>query len=365
MAQPGTSYPSAGFPGPYSSYTPSHEATGGLIVGYSRNAKDFPVNNYIQIYPSQNMFGLYAVWTSRNAARIISNVDAEHSWADGAPAPPGLNNLESYVMQSYKTTRRSYPFTLGELTVQQQSFDLLMANTQDMAQQCMTARTMLVQGALSAQNWGSNTINVPTLLNTLGQGSGQNWGNGGIGTTSNPGPNIKRSLQYGIRTIHLQTIGTVRENKLVLVVNPTTAQAMAASTEIQDYIKQDQFALGQLMGNVPNQNGIWGLPTHLYGVKLVVEDAVRVSSNKGATTDSLGYVMPDGVAYLLARPGELQGIAGHRSYSTIQCFFYQDELTVETKYDADNKRYMGRVISNYVPVVATAIAGFQFNACLG
>src|SRR5208283_4966873 len=89
--------PGAGFPGPYDVYVPNHEASGGLLIGFSRNKEDFAVNNYIQLFPSQQMFGVYASYTSRNAARIISPTDAEHVWADGDPRPPGLNNLESFL----------------------------------------------------------------------------------------------------------------------------------------------------------------------------------------------------------------------------------------------------------------------------
>lgn len=360
---PAIGFPTAGFPGPYDTYIPSHEASGNLIVGFSRNAKDFPVNNYIEIFPSEKMFGVYATYTSRNAARIISTNDAEHVWPDGDPTPPGLNNLESFVFSTYKTTRRAYTFTLGELTVDQMSFDMLMTNSRDMAQQCMTARTMLVQNALAGAVWGtSNSASVDgTIL-----AAGQNWTTGSTGVSPNQGANILVSFQYAIRQIHQQTIGVVREKRLVCVINPVTAQAMAASTEIRDYIKQDQFALGQVTGRVPGQNMIWGLPDYLYGVKLVVEDAVRVSSRKGATTDVLGYVMPNGVAYFLAgsEDGGIEGIAGNRSYSTVQMFVYRDEMSLETLFDLNNRRYMVRLTTNYSIVVATTLSGFYFTNAL-
>jgi hypothetical protein len=359
---PAIGFPTAGYPGPYDVYVPNTEASGNLIVGFSRNAKDFPVNNYLEIFPSEKMFGMYYTYTSRNAARIISNNDAEHIWADGDPCPPGLSNLESFLASTYKTTRRAYTFNMGEMTVDQMSFDMLMTNTRDMAQQCMTARTMLVQNALAGANYGtSNTASVDGEILP----SGQNWTTGSVGFSSNQGPNILISFQYAIRQIHQQTIGVVREDRLVCVINPVTAQAMAASTEIRDYIKQDQFALGQVTGRVPGQNMIWGLPDYLYGVKLVVEDAVRVSSRKGAMTDVIGYVMPTNVAYFIAAPaGSLDGMAGKRSYSTIQLFFYKDEMTIETLYDLNNRRYLVRLTTNYVPVIATTLSSFLFTNVL-
>lgn len=358
---PAIGFPTAGYPGPYDVYVPNPEASGNLIVGYSRNAKNFPVNNYIQMFPSEKMFGGYWSYTSRNAARIISPVDAEHIWADGDPTPPGIGNMESFLFLTYKTTRRAYTFTVGNLTVEQMSFDMLMTNTRDMAQQCMTARTMLVQNALAGANFG--TDNSASVDGTI-LPAGQNWTTGSVGFSGNQGPNILISIQYGIRRIQQQTIGAVKYDQLSLVFNPVTAQAIAASTELRDYIKQDQFALGQVKGLVPGQNMIWGLPDYMYGVKIVVEDAVRVSSRAGAVTDNIGYVMPTGVAYLLAVDGELEGLAGGRTFSTIQMFFYRDEMTTSTLYDMNNERYMIRLTTNYAIVIASTLSSFQFTNCL-
>lgn len=354
-----------GSPSAYNVYVPNHEATGGLVVGFSRNTTDFPVNRYIEIFPVQKMVGLYASYASRNAARIISNTDAEHKWNDGDPRPVGSNNLDAFAYLEYRTNRYAWSFTLGELTVEQMSFDLLMTSLRDMGQQCMTSRTMLVQSALTAAFTGSaNSASVPgTILQP-----NQDWSTGNNGEGTNQGPNIKRSLQYGIQQINLATIGVVRAKDLTLVINPNTAQWMASSTEVQDYIKQSPFALAQLRGDVPNQNGEWGLPTVLYGVEVQVEDAVRVATRKSnadtfATQATTSYVMPNGVAYLLARPGKLVGLAGSRSFSTVQAFFFRDEMTVETLYDVNDKRYIASVISNWQPVVATTYSGFQFLNC--
>jgi hypothetical protein len=365
-----------GFPGPYDVYVPNTEASGGLIVGYSRDAKKFPVNGYIQIFPSDRMIGMYWIYTSRNAARIVSPTDTDHLWPDGDPAPPGSNNLESFTSGSFKTARRAYPWTLGELTVEQMSFDLIMTQMADMAQQCMTARTMLTQAALTGAAWGPNAAYVnPSFPGAGGTGilaAGQDWTTGSIGYntvsgSTNAGPNIKICLQYGQRIVHLSTIGAVNVMKdLSLVVNPTLAMAMASSTEIQDYLKQSPFALKQLMGDEPPQNAQWGLPDRLYSVeKVIVEDAVRVSLNKTANDWSVlpGFVMGDTTAYLLARQGKLEGLAGSRSFSTVQLFFFEDEMTAETLYEVNNRRYLGRVISNYVPIVASTLSAFQFLGC--
>lgn len=351
----------------WNTYVPNHRATGGLMVGFSRNADDFATNRFIQIFPVNAMVGLYASYTSRNAARILAFDDSEHLWADGNAAPSGVGNTDSFQYLAYQTQRRAYPFTLGELTVEQADWNILLANSRDMAQQAMTARSMLVYNALVGASWGSNTALVNGGILT----SGQDWSTGTSDTGDQgtlPGPNIKKSLQYGTKIIHQQTLGVVKPKDLYLVINPFLAQTMASSSEIQNFIKQSPDALAQIRGDVPSQNGVWGLPDKLYGINVVVEDTVRVSSRKSASSPNpssatLGYVYDDKIAFLVARPGSLEGIAGSRSFSTLQMFVYKDELSVETMYDQQNKRYMGRVISNYVPIVASTLCGFMFNAC--
>lgn len=350
-----------GYPSATNTYVPNHAASQSLVVGYSRTPGTFRVSQYAQYVTAKNNIGTYFVWTSQQAARIITNDDAEHMWQDGDAAPEGANNLESGEWQVFRTIRYAYPFMLGEMAVEQAEYPLLAAQAAVSAQQAMTARTMLVQNALTNASWGQNTAAVDGGILQ----SGHNWTTGNDGSGTNQGPNIKQSLQYGSLIVNKLTIGVVQPSMLTLVVNPTTAQAMARSTEIQDYIKQSPFALAQLRGDKPSQNGKWDLPDMLYGHSVAVEDAVRITSRPGATSTTYTYTLADGVAYLLARQGELEGIEGTRSYSTVQIFFYKDELTVYTKYDADNQRYVGRVVQNMNPVVVSTLSGFQFTKCLG
>src|ERR1700729_3113863 len=91
-------------------FVPNPRATGGLLVGYSRNTEDFAWPRYAEMFPVQRNVGIYYQYTSRNAARILSATDAEHLWADGDAAPSGVENLETFQDQTYFTQRRVYPF---------------------------------------------------------------------------------------------------------------------------------------------------------------------------------------------------------------------------------------------------------------
>lgn len=348
-----------GYPGPTNTYVPNFAASQSLIVAFSRNPSRFPLPLYTQYVRAGKMVGFYFVWTSRQAARILTTDDAEHDWGDGNAAPTGLSENESGYWTTFTTKRKCYPFGLGRLAVEQADYPYLAAEGGVSSQQAMTARGLLTYNQLSTASWGSNTAAVNGGI----LAGGQTWLTGNNGDGTNQGPNIKQSLQFGTLTVNQQTIGAVVQRQLALVVNPSLAQGMARSTEIQDYIKQSPFALAQLRGDVPNQNGQWDLPTVLYNHPLAVEDTVRVTSKKGATTDVLTYVLPNTEAYLLARDGELEGLEGSRSFSTVQIFFYQDELTLSTFYDQINERYLGRVVSNFVPVVVAPTSGFRFTAC--
>ena len=69
------------YPSGTNTFVPDHAATGGLLIGFARNQNDFAVNKYIQIFEVKRRVGVYASYTSRHAARILSNDDAEHLWS--------------------------------------------------------------------------------------------------------------------------------------------------------------------------------------------------------------------------------------------------------------------------------------------
>jgi hypothetical protein len=344
-------------------FVPNNAASGNLMVAFSRNPRDFPVMAYVQAFPTTTKTGLYKVFTSRNAARILTSDDAEHIWADGEAAPSGIGELESFIEQLYSTIRRAYPFLVGQQTAEQAPWSIVAAESRNVGQKAMTARTMLTHSSLSGAAWGSNTATVTAIL-----GGGKNWTNGSTGTpiATEPGQNIRKTLQYMAKQVNLVTLGQVRPRDLSLVVNPTTAQAMAASTEILDYVKQAPDSVGVVTGQNRWMNRQWDVPDMLYGYRVIVEDAVRVSSRKESASDTLGYVMPDGYAYLLATPqNPIESFVGSRSFTTVQMFFYQDELTVETMYDQPNRRIQGRVVSDYAVVVASTYTGFLVTGVLG
>lgn len=343
-------------------YVPNHEASGNLVVGFSRNPDTFPISKYVKYVPAKQMNGLYLVWTSQEASRILTTNDREHNWADGDAAPTWTTQLESSAWYSFLTQRKAYPFGMGALAADQATWPIMAANGAVAAQKAMTARTYWAQSILTTQaNWPTTNYawvnpggGSPSILP-----AGQNWSTGSVGYSSNPGPNIKTCMNYACIQIHKTTQGVVNPNKLCMVINPNTATLMAQSTEIQDFLKQNPDSFRFMQGGSDlNPNAQWGLPPKLYMVDICVEDTVVNTSNPGPNGPTFTYACPDGTAIFMAREGDLEGIEGAPNFSTMHVFFHKDELTVETKYDTDNRRYMGRVVSNYVPQLVAPTSGF-------
>ena len=344
---------------PYGSntYVPSPKATGGMLVGYSRNIDKFPLNRYAELKPVSNDVGLYRTWNSREAGRILSTDDREHMWADGQDAPHGRDELESFSHVGYRTTRRVYPYTLGDLGLKQADWPVLQAHAAVAGQKMMTARTLLAQQALSTASWSSvgHLVGVNGGLLVKGQG----WDNG-----TATAPNILNTLNYCAALVHRDTLGAVDPDSLILVVGVDIARKMAASPEVHQYIANSPDAKGRLLGSDKKtmNRKRYGLPDEIYGYPIVIEDTVRVTSSKGAT-DALSFVMPSTEAYLVSRPGGLVGLEGTPAFSTLTGFFYE-ESTSEIKNDPDNRRTRGRVVTNYQYQVVSTLAGVKLTDIL-
>jgi hypothetical protein len=118
---------------------------------------------------------------------------------------------------------------------------------------------------------------------------------------------------------------------------------------------------------VKGETGKWsqyGLPDKLYGYSVVVEDTVKVTSRRGASSATRDFVATAGRAYLLARPGSLVAPAGDGpNFSTI-CAFLYEEMTVEEFRDAKNRRLEGHVVDDFGMVVTASASGFVFKDVL-
>jgi hypothetical protein len=349
-------------PGPMNTFVPSFQASGELIINYSRNVKDFPVNRYISIAKVEKDAVYFLAITPDSAGRINNLNLADFTWADGNYAPSGVWNNAVFNFSLVNTQRYCFPFLLGAKAVNMADWPILAVESGQMAQLAMTGRTLLAASLIfNATNYDSN--HTATVHNILAQNfPAMSAGNWATGTSTNPV--IKACINYGKQQIQKTTLSAVKRDQMILLVSPSVATTMSISPEVTDFCKSSPFAMAQLRGDIPWINGAWGLPDVLYDTPVIVDDTSYVSSELGASTTVFNYVydaISGSEAALISRPGGLEGTYGTRSFSSITMFALE-EMTVESLYDTINRLFHGRVVEDYVVVMTAPAATYLFQA---
>jgi hypothetical protein len=334
-------------------YVASTEATQNMVVDFSRNPQSFAINNYVQIIPVTKDVGYYTSMTMEEAGRLLQPNASDHVWPDGEDAPDDRGQTESFQFVPYQTKRYFYGFRLGQKASQQASWDILAQHGRIKAQQAMTARTQMAVSLLTTSgNYPTgNTADVTTISGVTGR-----WD---VSTSARQ--DIKRSIDYALDTIRRATLGGVMLDEFRLVMSPGCARKLAVVQEVTDYIKSTPTAIDYIRGKLGPQ-AQYGLPNELYGVPIVIEDAVKVTSRKGAAKTT-SYVLGDSTPFLCSRPGLLVAPVDTQTaprFATACCFMYE-EMTVEGKYDPDNRVNKGRIVEDFVMAMTAGIAGFLFT----
>ena len=242
--------------------------------------------------------------------------------------------------------------------IQNADWDIQAQHNAIYAQKTMTERVCMTIGmATDTANFDSTHT---ATANSLGGGYLDQ------GTSTNP--IFKRALQTAFRRIFLDTRGSVRPQDMQVVLNPATANAISLSAEITDFLKNNQFGLGQVKGGVEGQNAQWGLPDRYSDFKLVVEDTVYVpSAAQGPGTTGFGqngyFAWPWATVAMFARPGALMAPQGGPSFSTIHLWLKED-MTVETMTDTNNRCSTTRIVNEWGKDVVAPVSGFLITSAL-
>jgi hypothetical protein len=343
---------SAAYPGMYNTYVPDHAASGKLVVDFSRNIKEFAINQWAQIVPVKKAIGLYLKMTIEEAGRLVAADLSNFTWPDGEDRPVTNDGAESFEFETFRCKRFAFSVPFGDLTVDQASWNITAQHASIKARQAMTGRTlkMLTEAVTSANYAASHYIDVTSDVT----------GNSGTWPESTSSrQDIKRSLNWAANVIIKDTLNGVKVDDLICVISPTLARQMSECQELVDYLKHSPDALAQVRGELPGRNVMFGLPDKLYGYPIVVEATVRVSSKKGAT-DARDYVLPAATPFMCARPGGLVGVADSPNFST-HCLFMFEEMTVETLKDVNNRKQTISVVENYAPVTVAPVSGVLFH----
>lgn len=337
------------FPSGTNTYQPSTEASNSLTVDFSRNPKKFALPNYVSYAKVEKNVGLYIVATVEEAGRILNSDLSDFVWYDGNDAPQHNDGNEAFDMPAFATKRFAYGFNLGDLTIEQAAWDILAQHGRIKAQQAMTARTQKAATLLNTSgNFGTHTATATAL------------GGGKWDVSTSALQYIQKSLHAAAEVVLKDSLGAVSPADLILAINPTCARLMRSSQELVGHILSSPHALAQVRGELPGRNVIYGLPDKLYGYNVIVEDAVKVTSRKGATK-ATSFVWSDTVAVLMARPGELEAPSGGPNFSTCTVFL-KEEMTVETERDNWHRKTRGRVVDDFDVVLTAPVSGYCITA---
>lgn len=359
-------------------FVPSFDATGHLVVAFSRNAKDFPINNYVSITSVKKTSGYYLQLNTENAVRVTDSLLNSATWHDGQDAPTGEWERDAFEFKQYATQRYAFPFRIGYRAADQADWKIVASHANMAASRAMTSRTVRVIDTLTASGVFPTGNDITCTSSQAAEGSAPtlylNGGDSGdLNQGTSKGPALKRALNYASRKILQNTLGVVKKDDLVIVINPNVADALSRSKEIHTYLKESPTALPQILGDKDSANGEYGLPDKLYGYKIVVEDSVKITAKKRAgrnmIVDPLSvpneetFVLGDHLL-MVARPGGLESTEGSQSFSTAHVFSYE-EMTTEQRDDPDNRRISGRVVEDYDVQVVAPVTGFIFRSCIG
>jgi hypothetical protein len=340
----------AQYPSGTNTFVPQFDASGQLVVAFSRNPKDFPLNQYVTITPVKKGQGYFLKITPEQAARILNTDLSENVWHDGNDAPNMSWGNESFQFVKYETERYAYGFRMGWKTTEQADWKIVASHAAISAQRAMTGRAYVAITTLTTtSNYSASHFGTATSV------GGGKWNAGTVAA-----PYIKKTILAALKVINQDTLGVVGPRDIILVVNPTLASAMTSSQEIQSLLSNSPFAMEVLKGD-EIKAGRWGLPPFLYGVQVVVDDTVVITSAKLAT-ESIGYALADTTALLVARPGGITSPEGSVSFSTGHFFVYE-EMSVETRDDPDNRRTTGRVIDDWNFSIVAPSSGFVVTSC--
>ena len=328
--------------GGLNTYVPSTNAlaTGALQVEFTRAVNTFAITKYAQIVPVNQMTGYYLRLNSDDNVRV-TDIN-EFAWPLGNDRPVGKMNEHDFV--AFTAQRFAYPFYIPNETVKQAAWDVVAQHARAKAQLAMTARSMRTATALTT----SATFNAVGNYYATGTAI-----SGGAWTTSTTNI-IQKGIQTALQRISLATGGAVRaEYDVMMVISPTIANLLSQTQEVRDYVKNYPAALPFLQGS--DTFAKYGLPPNLFGVQVVVDDSVKVTTKKGASSTTRSFVYGNSAVFV-SRPGGLVGVEGSTSFATCQIFAFED-MTVENWDDPKDRRIEGRVIDNSTSEVVAPVSG--------
>ena len=348
-----TTWPNQYYPGGSNTYIPSWEATG-LMIKYTRSPQYFRINKYVKELQVPRDQGYYLTLGGDDPYRVQSIND--YLWDDSVDAPGGRQERQAFGFVAYRTARYCFPFNLGRKSVEQAEWPILAEHAAMAAAKAMTVRTLInttlaTTSANWTGNWGTNYSNA----------------SGAWSTSSIANSYIQADINTAMIAIEQASGGIVTdEEALHITLNPTLARQISKSPEYKQYITGSPDALAAITDQ-RNPNRRYGLAPFLYGLGLVVENAVVVTTPKPGNVPSppsvtRSYVWGATQACISSKPqGIVQSDNQTLDFSTFAFRFYE-QMTTEQKSDPDNRREVGRVVEDYASVLQAPQTGYLINS---
>lgn len=292
------------------------------LVGYLRDPKKFRINEYIAFRPALSNIGVYYKLDPKQGRRFVGPDD--YLWPEGAARPDGSADQMRFAMIPYRTQRRNIPCHIGQRTVDNAAWDMILNTAQWQMQRQMTVLTNQIMAVLeSSSNWGSN-------YNTFSQLASGTTGHfvTDASTTNNY---IKTALDTALININLATGLGLEPSDLNIVLSPNAAQKFSVTNEVIDFVKQSRYAGPFLEGQWRSEGRErynFSLPTMFHGYNIVVENASQVLANVLDDTTSPTFCKSDNSAIILLKEPEREGDSvGSENQvamnmSTFQVFYY-------------------------------------------
>lgn len=340
-------------------FLPNWEASGKYAVGFARNPESFRLASYVHYVKSPKIKGYYLKFTNQESGRVLDN--NRYVWPYGKPAPVP-QDPESFTYVPFTLERRAYAYGLDRKTIDQADHNVKQVERDTKATKAMTARVMRAISVITtAANW-QTSADADLAANHTATATALVGGKLDTGTASNP--LIMNALNAMAIQVTLDTMGSIvsKPENFKVVFNPNFAKLLVATPEYKAYLTGSPDAYNQVKGNL-HPNNKFGLPDTLYGYGLVIEDAVKVTNNKGGTL-ARSFAWPDATAALMHVPGKIDGVYGEPSFSTFTCFHDKDML-VEEFTDERNDMWEGRVVEETDEILTCPASGYLLTSAVG
>ncbi len=361
--------------GPFNGLLP--EPTG-VLVGYLRDPKMFPYLQYTQFIAAPDVQFRYWLMNFDEPVRVPRENDYVWAYGDYRPTGKGFSVQGEWV--EARTNRWDFPYTIDNETIrvwQKAGFNVKTMYDEIRGQQFQVHRAWRAVKTLTNASWPTNHTDTPQgLLDTADPVYFDN----SLGSATLPSGNldprfqiIKRTLNRIKQRINLATNGAVRRDQLFFVMPPLVAQAISETHEIQEVLKQSQYARDITdLKDGPDNVRDWNIPATYAGFTFVVEDTPRVKINQQAdgtmadvtVASEKDYILDTDTCYAVSRQGKLDGIYGGKNFSTLQMYHHKGEGRVEAFSEPKHEMVEGHVVAEDKFQTPSLVSGFKLTDVL-